>query len=244
MVDRQTLSMASLPHGYRAAIIGGAGAIGGAIVDTLRADPRCGAVLSFARRPQNGESRLDLADEASITSAAARAGEIQLLFIATGGLIIDGNRPEKALSQLQPEMLQQQFALNAIGPALILKHFERNLARRERALVGVLSARVGSIGDNRLGGWYGYRAAKAALNQYLRCASIEMARARPNLVLAALHPGTVESPLSRPFRPEGARNPGILTPRTSAHRLLTILDQLAARQSGTFWDHAGAAVPW
>ena len=244
MTDDPDISMASLKPGYRAAVLGASGAIGAAVVAALREDARCGAVLEFARRPKAGAEPLDLTDEASIDAAAAAAGEVDLLFIATGALTLDGRPPEKALAQLDQEALLAQFALNAIGPALALKHFSAALPRRGRSLVGVLSARVGSIGDNRLGGWYGYRAAKAALNQYLRAASIEIARARPQAVLAALHPGTVESPLSRPFRPEGAANPDILTPDASARKLLRVIDGLTPTQSGGFWDYAGRPIPW
>ena len=183
-------------------------------------------------------------DESSIESAAAEAKDLDLLIVATGGLIIDGNGPEKALSHLSADRLGLQFAINAIGPALVLKHFERSLARGRRVLVGVLSARVGSIGDNRLGGWYGYRSAKAALNQIVRTTSIEMARKRPEIVLAALHPGTVASPLSAPFRPAAAADPGILSPDEAARRLLEVLDGLTSQDNGSFWDHTGQPVPW
>lgn len=237
-------SMTSLPSGYRAAVLGATGAIGGAVADHLDADPNCAEVLRFGRRPGRGEVPLDLLDEATIEAASQKAAHLNLLFIATGGLVIDGSGPEKALSQMHPEALMAQFQLNAVGPALVLKHFARSLARQDRVLIGVLSARVGSIGDNQLGGWYGYRAAKAALNQMLRTTSIEMARKRPGLILAALHPGTVESPLSRPFRPGGTQHPGILTPELSAMRLLRVLDGLTPEETGSFWDHEGQRVPW
>ncbi|MEO1502936.1 MAG: SDR family NAD(P)-dependent oxidoreductase [Pseudomonadota bacterium] len=236
--------MGSLRDGYRAAVIGATGAIGGAVANHLAADPRCAEVRRFGRRPLAGETPLDVTDEASIAAAAEDVGEIHLLVIATGGLIVGEHRPEKALSQLNAEALQAQFALNAVGPALALKHFHRSLPRGERSLVGALSARVGSIGDNGLGGWYGYRAAKAALNQYMRAASIEIARSRKQAVIAALHPGTVESDLSKPFRPAGAGDPGIFTPAQSAEALLHVLDGLSAEQSGGFWAYDGSAIPW
>mgnify|MGYP002467786928 CR=1 FL=1 len=236
--------MTSLPAGYRAAVIGASGTIGGAIADALRSDPRCGDLILFSRRPRAGERPIDLTDEASVAAAASHCGDLRLLFIASGALILNDRPPEKALSQVDPQALADQFALNAIGPLLALKHFAPQTPRKERAMIAALSARVGSIGDNRLGGWYGYRAAKTALNQYLRAASIELGRSRRELVVAALHPGTVESPLSKPFRPAGAADPGILEPDQSAARLLRVLDGLRADQSGGFWDYAGAPIPW
>lgn len=250
--------MTSLPAGYRAAVIGASGAIGSAFVRALEADPRAGRVWRIGRslRTTPGEPvlSLDLDDEASIAAAAAAIGAadrrpevgggLHLLLVATGGLMIAGRAPEKALRQIDQAALAAQIALNAIGPALVLKHFTPLLARNDRALVAALSARVGSIGDNRLGGWIGYRAAKAALNQVLRTAAVELGRTRPLGVVAALHPGTVESPLSRPFRPEGADAPGVLTPEASATRLLAVLDGLSAAESGCFRDWKGEAVPW
>lgn len=238
--------MQSLPAGYRAAAIGASGAIGGALAAAIEADPRAGETVRFARSAGPGATRIDLTDEASVEAAAASLGEepLHLLLIATGALTLDGAGPEKALGDLDPKALAAQVALNAIGPALVLKHFAPRLARRERVIVAALSARVGSIEDNRLGGWHGYRASKAALNQILRTAAIELARSRPESVVAALHPGTVESPLSRPFRPEGARAQGILTPAESAARLLGVLDGLSPSESGAFWDWRGERVPW
>lgn len=238
-------AMASLQEGYRAAVIGARGAIGGAIADALSADPRAGAVIRIAR--SSGDVRLDLLEEASIAAAAEAAatdGPLDLVFIATGALILDGRGPEKALAQLDPETLARQFAVNAIGPALVVKHFAPHLAPRRRSLLAALSARVGSIGDNRLGGWHGYRAAKAALNQLLRGAAIDIARKRPEAVVAALHPGTVESPLSQPFRPEGAARADVVAPAEAAAKLLGVLDRLTPAQSGGFFDPSGAAIPW
>lgn len=235
--------MASLRTGYRAAVVGASGAIGGALAAALADDPEGGETLRLSRS-DDGETRIDLFDETSVAAAAERVGEIDLLLIATGALTIDGVGPEKALSQLDPAALARQFATNAIGPAIVLKHFARRLPRGRRALVGVLSARVGSIGDNRLGGWHGYRAAKAALNQFVHGASIEIARSRKDAVVVSLHPGTVESALTRPFRPQGAAEEGILTPEQAAERLLGALDRLEPSDSGGFFDYAGRAIPW
>ncbi len=234
-------SMTSLRPGYRAAVIGATGAIGGAIADALEADGRAGAVLRFGR---SGGQAIDVLDEASVAAAAEAVGALDLVFVATGALQVEGRDPEKALAHLSAEALAAQFALNAIGPALVVKHFAPTLARGGRSCLAALSARVGSIGDNRLGGWHGYRAAKAALNQLLRGAAIEIARKRPEAVVAALHPGTVESPLSRPFRPKGAAEEGIFAPAEAATRLLATLDALTPAESGGFFDYAGRAIPW
>ncbi|MEM9724493.1 MAG: SDR family NAD(P)-dependent oxidoreductase, partial [Pseudomonadota bacterium] len=180
--------MASLPEGYRAVVLGATGAIGGAIAGALATDPRLGALRRLGRAARDPALRIDLADEPSIAAAATAAkaalGQVDLLFIATGGLRIEAagggvHEPEKALSKLEPQALAAQFALNAAGPALAIKHFSKIMPRRRRALIGVLSARVGSIEDNRLGGWHGYRAAKSALNQLLRTAAIELKRTHP-----------------------------------------------------------------
>lgn len=235
------ISMTSLPDGYRAAVIGATGAIGGAIADALEHDRASGEVLRFGRSAGRG---VDVTQEASVAAAAEEVGEIDLLFIATGALTLDERPPEKALSQLDPAALAAQFALNAVGPALVIKHFAPKLARRRRVLLAALSARVGSIGDNRLGGWHGYRAAKAALNQFVRGAAVEIGRTRPEAVALALHPGTVQSPLTHPFRPAGAAEPGVFTPQEAAEKLLNVLDAASPAQSGGFFDYAGAAVPW
>lgn len=239
------MTMTSLPDGYGALVLGASGAIGGAIAAALEADPRAGAVHRISR---SGGDVGAWDDEDGLAAVAERlkasGAPIHLVFIATGGLSIDGRRPEKMLGHLGADALAAQFALNAILPALAVKHFHALTPRAERSVIAALSARVGSIGDNRLGGWYGYRAAKAALNQMLKTAAIEIARKRPEAVVAALHPGTVESKLSQPFRPEGAARPEIMTPEQSAARLLGVLDGLSPAQSGGFWDWSGAAVDW
>ena len=161
----------SLANGYRALVFGASGGIGGAIVSLLERDRRCADVIGLSRR-----DGFDVEDEASIAVAAVRLGEqeFDLLFDATGALEIDGYGPEKSLRAIDPDAMARQFAVNAIGPALILKHFVPLLPRGRRALFATLSARVGSIGDNRLGGWISYRAAKSALNQIVRTAAVEV----------------------------------------------------------------------
>jgi NAD(P)-dependent dehydrogenase (short-subunit alcohol dehydrogenase family) len=235
----------SLPAGYRALVLGASGAIGGALVQALRADARCASVHALSRQPgAAGELAIDLSDESSVAAAAAslRAGPpMHLVVCATGALHVGGRTPEKRLADLDPAALARAFAINAIGPALAIKHFHELLPLRERALFGVLSARVGSIGDTRKGGWYGYRASKAALNMLLRTAAIEVARRRPLAVLAALHPGTVASRLSAPIIGDAEA----ATPEAAARQLLAVLDALPAEgASGGFHAWDGSAIPW
>jgi NAD(P)-dependent dehydrogenase (short-subunit alcohol dehydrogenase family) len=192
-----------------------------------------------------GRPTIDLLDEATIAAAADALqpqGPFDRIIDATGALTIDGVGPEKRLADLDPAILAKAFAINAIGPALLLKHFVALLPRQGRCVFATLSARVGSIGDNRLGGWYSYRASKAALNQMVRTAAIEVARRRPEAVVLALHPGTVRSGLSAAFiGPDQG-----LTPEESAARLLAVMDAAMAggAPSGSFLDHMGKIVPW
>ena len=233
--------MNSLPQGYRAAVVGASGAIGSALVLALQADPRCERVHALSR---SGEPPLDLLDEASLAAAAQRLaadGPLHLLVCATGILQVAGRPPEKRLADLDAATMARAHAVNAIGPALWIKHFHRLLPLKQRGLLAVLSARVGSIGDNRLGGWYSYRASKAALNMLLRTAAIEVARQRPLAVLAALHPGTVQSKLSAPI----IGNAEASTPEAAARHLLAVLDALPAEgASGGFHAWDGAPIPW
>ncbi|MEO5734425.1 MAG: SDR family oxidoreductase [Rubrivivax sp.] len=245
--------MTSLPDGYQALVVGASGAIGAALVQALQSDARCGAVHGWSRR---GNPAVDLTDEASIAAAAAalkpllaadgRSAALHLVVCATGVLQVDGHAPEKRLADIDPTRLARALAINAIGPALLMKHLHPLLPSVGRSLFGVLSARVGSIGDNRSGGWYGYRASKAALNQLVRSAAIEIARRRPQAVLVALHPGTVRSPLSAPIIGDGSgREQAPLSPPQAARHLLDVLDALPTEgASGTFaaWD--GAAIEW
>jgi NAD(P)-dependent dehydrogenase (short-subunit alcohol dehydrogenase family) len=162
-----------------------------------------------------------------------------LVIDATGALMIDGRGPEKRLDELKADHLLRAMQLNAVGPALLLKHFSPLLASGERVIWAKLSARVGSIEDNRKGGWYGYRAAKAALNMLLQTAAIEIARRRPLAVVAALQPGTVRSALSQPFVGDDA-----LAPQIAAQGLLQALDAAPATGRAVFLDHQGHCIPW
>jgi NAD(P)-dependent dehydrogenase (short-subunit alcohol dehydrogenase family) len=214
----------------RALVIGASGGIGGALVTALRAAARY-EVVALSR------PAIDVTDESSIAAAAAAIGApLHLIINTVGALHIDGHAPEKRLADLQPERLAAMFALNAIGPALVMKHFAPLLARDTRCVMATLSARVGSIGDNGLGGWYGYRASKAALNQFVRTAAIEIARTRPQALVLCLHPGTVKTNLSTPITQRGVE------PAIAAAQLLEVMEK--ANSSGVFLDQHGVAVPW
>ncbi|MDD3352705.1 SDR family NAD(P)-dependent oxidoreductase [Zoogloea sp.] len=233
------VSLSSLREGYQALVIGATGAIGGALFAHLQADPRCLGVTGLSR---SSDPPVMLEDETSLAHAARALRNhppFQLVIDATGALSLDGMGPEKRLDDLQSERLQRALLVNAVGPVLLLRHFLPLLAGGERVIWAKLSARVGSIEDNHKGGWYGYRAGKAALNMLLQTAAIEIARRRPQAVVAALQPGTVRSPLSRPFVGDDA-----LAPEESGRRLLAVLDTLPASGRAHFVDHQGQSIPW
>ncbi|OWU84165.1 C factor, cell signaling protein [Oceanicola sp. 22II-s10i] len=219
----------------RALIIGSSGGIGAALASALEA--RQVAVTGLSR---SGDG-LDLTDPASIEAALdGLEPGFDLIFVATGGLEIAGQGPEKALSDIEAETLAAQFALNAIGPALVMRHLPRLIPRDRRAVFAALSARVGSIGDNRLGGWYGYRAAKAALNQLVHTGAIEIARTHRQAICVALHPGTVQTDLTRRYL---GRHPSV-TPDEAAENLLGVVEGLTTEHTGGFFDWRGDRVVW
>ena len=224
-----------------AVVIGAAGGLGGALLAALEAEDAYGQVIGLGR---SSTPPLDLLDEAGIAAAAAwvaGTGELRLLLDATGFLHDSRYQPERSLRGIDPAHMAHAFAVNAIGPALLMKHFCPLLPRRGRAVFATLSARVGSIGDNRLGGWHSYRAAKAALNQLVRTAAVELRRANPDSICVALHPGTVATPLSAPFSKSGL---DVRPPGEAARDIVTVLDALQAADSGGFFDQSGAAIPW
>ncbi|WP_374435263.1 SDR family NAD(P)-dependent oxidoreductase [Inhella sp.] len=232
-------SLLSLPEGYRALVIGARGAIGAALLAQLQSDPRCGRAIGLHR---GSEPALDLLDEASVAAAAARLagdGPFHLIVNAAGLLHGPGLSPERKLGELRLAALQAVFAANTFGPALLLHHFTPLLDRR-CGRMAMLSAKVGSIGDNRLGGWYSYRASKAALNMLIKTASIELRRTHPGALLVALHPGTVSSALSAPFRGAEIGRPAA----TAATELLGVIDRLTPQDSGGFFSYSGEPLPW
>ena len=219
-------------------MLGASGGIGGAVARALRADPRFDEVHTFSRRTD----RLDLTDEASVARVANSfdGRELDLVFVATGALETAAGGPEKSFASLTFEAMQAAFAVNASGVALAIKHFAPLTPKDRRSAFAVLSARVGSIGDNRLGGWMSYRASKAALNQIVRCAAAEFARTRKHCVFASLHPGTIETDLTRKF----ARDRYTATPEACAASLLNVVESLESKQSGGFFAYDGSAIEW
>jgi NAD(P)-dependent dehydrogenase (short-subunit alcohol dehydrogenase family) len=219
----------------QALVIGASGGIGTALVAALRAQSY--SVTEVSRRA-NG---LDLTNDASIARVlGGLTGPFDTVIVATGALELDGVGPEKSLRGLTASALQNQFALNAMGPILALKHALPLMPRDRPARFAALSARVGSIGDNALGGWYSYRAAKAALNQLLHTAAVEVARSHPKAVIAALHPGHVATPLSLKY---GGALPAV-TVDEAAQNILAVLDGLTPAMTGGFYDWKGDIIPW
>lgn len=246
------MSLASMPDGYRAAVFGARGGLGSAFVQLLEADPRCAAVHAGARTPPEAATPIthpfafDLTSEDSIREAAtgiASAGSLDLVIVATGMLHADGVRPEKSWRSLDASALHTLYAVNAIGPSLIAKHTLPLLARSERPVFAALSARVGSIEDNRLGGWHGYRASKAALNMLVRTLAVELARTNPAAACITLHPGTVDTPLSKPFQ-SGVSSEKLFSPGDAAKRLFTVIDAVTPQQSGRLLAYDGQEIPF
>lgn len=233
--------LTSFETGGRAVVIG-TGGIGTALAQALEASSAFSDVTLLGRRT---DPALELEDEESIArSAGAMAqgdGPIRLVIDATGFLHDSVHTPEKALRELTPDHMAKAFALNAIGPALIMKHYLPLLPREGKAVFATLSARVGSIGDNALGGWYSYRASKAALNQLTRTAAIELSRTRPHAICCALHPGTVATDLSAPFSKQGL---SIQQPHEAAEKLLAVIDRLRFEDNAGFFDHNGLPITW
>jgi NAD(P)-dependent dehydrogenase (short-subunit alcohol dehydrogenase family) len=237
------VTFTSLPDGYTAAVFGASGGIGSALVAELTADPRCVIVRAGSRGggPTKDEKVLpftfDLTDPASIARAAETVGTPDLVVVATGLLHADGVQPEKSFRALDAGAMERAFAINAIGPAMIARDVFGRANRNSRVVFGALSAKVGSISDNRLGGWYSYRASKAALNQFIRSMSVELARTHPRSVCVALHPGTVDTPLSKPFQ-AGVAPDKLFSPKRAAQQLLAVLDGLEPDSSGRLigWD--------
>lgn len=219
----------------RVLIIGASGGIGSALSQAFE---KTGTKVVGLSRSADG---LDLTDEASVEHhLGALEGPFDGLIVASGALEIDGAAPEKTVRAVTAKALADQFALNAIGPALVLRHAARLLPREGRSVCAVLTARVGSIGDNRIGGWTSYRAAKAAANQIVHTTAIELARTHPELVCVALHPGTVETPFTAKYL---GRHPSVPAAE-AAENLLSVMAGLTPDQTGGFYDWAGEEVVW
>ncbi len=231
-----------------ALVVGASGGLGAAFVSLLAADPRITHATCWSRSETAATgakvsgARIDLMDEATIETAAGNLAEVDLAIVATG-LLHDGDRgPEKTWRSIDPAPMRRAFEINAIGPAIVAKHVLPHLAGNRRAVIAMLSARVGSISDNRSGGWHSYRASKAALNQIIRCLSIELAVRRPQAICVGLHPGTVDTALSRPFQVNVADG-RLFTAEHAARCLLDVVDGLTPLQSGRVFDWAGKEIP-
>ena len=223
-----------------AVVIGASGGIGSAIVEALKASDHYAAVHALSR----SGTGLDLTDEASVAEAArvlAEGPSPSLIFVATG-VLHHGQEPERTYKAMTAEHLLRDYQVNTVGPAMVARHFLPLLPRDRRAIFAALSARVGSIGDNRLGGWHSYRASKAALNMILKILAIELARTHPQAVVAGLHPGTVDTALSVPFQ-KGVAADKLFTADYSAGRLLAVLDGLTPADSGGVFSWDGARIP-
>ncbi|MEO1321446.1 MAG: SDR family NAD(P)-dependent oxidoreductase [Pseudomonadota bacterium] len=236
----------------RAVIIGASGGIGGALVHQLAARDEVDFVHALTRSDARFTSSkvkagaIDLMDEESIAAAAetvSQAGALDLVIVATGILSnADGLKPEKSMRQQERAAFERVFAINTFGPALIAKHFIPIMPRKGRAIFAALSARVGSISDNRQGGWHAYRASKAALNMLIRNYAIEQARRNEDFIAASLHPGTVDTALSKPFQ-SGVPDKQLFSADQSAAYLISVVDQLTPADSGKAFDWAGKEIP-
>lgn len=256
--------MTGFTHSFNALVTGASRGLGLGLVQALLAQPEAKRVFAACRRPQTAIALTTLAREhpqrlCVLALDVTREQDFVLadetirretdrlhLVLNAAGVLHDaasGMRPERRIEELDPQTLLDSYAVNALGPALAAKHFLKRLTHDQRAVFASLSARVGSIEDNRLGGWYGYRAAKAAQNQLTRTFAIEASRRAPRLIVAALHPGTVETDLSAPFRGAG-REGQIFTVPQAATQLLAVIGGLTPADSGAFraWD--GSAIPW
>ena len=232
------------------AVIGASGGIGRAFCELLAADPSVGTIYEFSRTnglPRNGKQLwhpIDVEDESAIEYAAESIGDVPLdMVLVLTGVLHRGERlkPERRLRELDPDNIEKVFSINTVGPTMVAKHFLPKVRRTGKTVFAALSARVGSISDNRLGGWASYRASKAALNQFIRTIAIEHKRQRPESIVVSLHPGTVRTPLSEPFT---SRTPmdKLFSPEQSASYLLSVIDGLTPEQTGGFFAWDGSEI--
>lgn len=231
----EQVARANLRTMEKVLIIGASGGIGSALSAALQEQ---GTQVIGLSRSADG---FNITDEASVEAhLGALNGPFDGIIVASGALEVDGAEPEKSIRAVTAQAMADQFAVNAIGPALVLRHAARLLPRKGRSICVVLTARVGSIGDNKIGGWTSYRAAKAAANQIVHTTAIELARTHPELVCVALHPGTVQTPFTAKYL---GRHPAVPAPE-AAQNLLGVLEGLSAAQSGGFYDWASKEVEW
>jgi NAD(P)-dependent dehydrogenase (short-subunit alcohol dehydrogenase family) len=240
----------SFPQELNVAVVGASGGIGAEFVRQLAGDAHVARVHALSRKPLDSvdekvvSTPVDIGDEDSVAAAAASLDLLDLVVVATGILHRgDAVQPEKALRDINADAMMEVFRINAVGPALVAKHFLPKLRRNGKAVFAALSARVGSIGDNRLGGWVSYRSSKSALNMILKTQSIEHARRFPDSVVVGLHPGTVDTGLSAPFQrrvPEGR----LFSPAQSVGYMLGVIDRLTPADTGGFFAWDGRAIEY
>ena len=238
--------------GLSVAVFGAGGGIGGAVVDILQSETSVERIYALSHNELEGLGKkstgieFDMLDEASIVKAAAvisKDGPLHLAIVATGFLHNNTVGPEKRMKDLGGNNMEPLFRINTVGPAIIAKHILPLFAKDRQSLFAALSARVGSISDNKLGGWHSYRASKAALNMVIRTLSIEMAYRNPRSICVALHPGTVDTQLSGPFQGNLSFQK-VFTPDHSATRLLEVVAGLTPKSTGGFFAWDGQQIPY
>ena len=245
------LKLDSLGDNLHVAVIGASGAIGAAMVELLASSPRVERIYACSRSNASVAAEktvclsLDLLEDQSIASAAQQITESLDLVLVTTGVLHEGEslKPEKSIRDFQPEQFARIFAINTTGPAMVARYFLPKMVRNHKNVFAVLTGRVGSIEDNQMGGWYAYRASKAAMNMIIRNLAIETARRNKSAVVVALHPGTVASNLSEPFQagvPEGQ----LFTPGYAAGHLLAVIDRLTPQDSGYLFAWDGEKIPF
>jgi len=263
MTDGDVFDLTSFPNGARALVVGASRGIGLALALDLAGAPQVERLFVASRKPEASSAMvelvdaaaspvetlaIDVVDEASVVAAArslsARTQRLDLI-INCAGMLHDGAglEPERKLAHVVPDNLDKLFRIHGAAPLLLAKHFGPLLPRRERFVFASLSARVGSIGDNRLGGWYGYRVSKAAHNMAIKTLSVELARRSRAGVCVALHPGTVDTDLSRPFSDRVPADK-LFTPARASRQLLSVIDSLESRDNGGFFAWDGSRIPW
>ncbi len=243
--------LASFGDSLSVAVVGASGGIGRAMCSLLNDDPQVQTVYAFSRREIDATGKvqwfpMDIADESSIKFAMDAIGDVRFdIVLVLTGILHSGDQlqPERRLDEISADSMMRNFAINTAGPALVAKHLLPRLAKGRKTVFAALSARVGSISDNRLGGWVSYRASKAALNQVLRTLSIEHARRWPDSAVVALHPGTVDTPLSKPFT-GNTPDDKLFTPERSAGYLLDVIDGLTNDDTGGFFAWDGSRIEY
>lgn len=242
-------SLTSFEKPVDALIAGANGGIGHALVDALLENDNVRSIHALSRSSWPGKHKkiishiLEVGDETEILSSLANINRLTLVIVTTGMLHDKCFSPEKSYKSISPLHMAESFYVNVILPTMIAKHIMAKIPREERAIFCALSARVGSISDNRLGGWYSYRAGKAALNQILKCLSIEIKRTHPKAVCVGLHPGTVNTKLSLPFQKSMAPHHKLLLPSESANHLLNVIDRVNLEDSGFVFAWDGTIIP-